>query len=211
MTSTAVPRLLCGRGTYGDLSTDAAARPWAGVAAWPLRESTGGAEPGAATALRVGWDDAAWHLLFECVDPNPWATIAERDGPLWNEEVVEVFLDPVGDLQSYFEIEVNPLNTVCDLVLRRSPSGWRKEFGWHCDGLQTVVQRTPRGWNAALRIPFAAVTNDAMRAGTVWRVNFFRIDRPGGAGGAVELSAWSPTLAPTFHRAERFGVIEFCG
>ena len=135
--------------------------------------------------MRAGWDDAAWHLLFECVDPNPWATITERDGPLWNEEVVEVFLDPVGDLQSYFEIEVNPLNTVCDLVLRRSPSGWRKEFGWHCDGLQTVVQRTPRGWNAALRIPFAAVTNDAMRAGTVWRVNFFRIDRPGSRLGDI--------------------------
>lgn len=209
MTVIDVPRLRCGRGTFGELSTDASAAPWDRLAAVPLRSNSGQAAV-AATTLRVGWDDEAWHLHFECADPNPWATITERDGPLWNEEVVEVFFDPVGDQQSYFEIEVNPLNIVCDLVLRRSPSGWRKEFGWHCAGLHTAVQLTPNGWNAALQIPFAAVTNQAVGTGTIWRANFFRIDRPGGPGSAAELSAWSPTLAPTFHRAERFGVMEFC-
>ena len=209
MRSSDSPRLRCRRGSFAELSTDPTATPWAGRDAQPLVENSKGAEPGLATTVRLGWNDEAWHLLFECEDPNPWATMTERDGPLWNEEVVEVFFDPVGDLQSYFEIEVNPVNTVCDLVLRRSPSGWRKEFGWHGEGLETAVTRTPNGWNAALRIPFAAVASQPVRTGTIWRANFFRIDRPGGAGGTADLSAWSPTLAPTFHRAERFGFVEF--
>ncbi|OAI41362.1 hypothetical protein AYO41_01545 [Verrucomicrobia bacterium SCGC AG-212-E04] len=210
MSPTEVPHLRCGRRSFGDISTDATATPWDSLMAVPLRENVTGAAAAAGTTLRAGWDDAAWHLLFVCEAEKPWATITEHDGPLWNEEVVEVFLDPVGDLQSYYELEVNPLNTVCDLVLRRLLGGWRKEFAWHCEGLHTAVRRTPNGWNAALRIPFATVTNDPVREGTIWRGNFLRIDRPGGASGAVELSAWSPTFGPTFHRAERFGLIEFC-
>lgn len=202
MISTDAPRLRCVRAPGGS--------PRQNVSRESLRENIGGGTPVATTTVRTTWDDLGWNLDFKCEDSNAWATITERDGPLWNEEVVEVFVDPVGDLQSYFEIEVNPINAVCDLVLRRSPSGWRKEFGWHCDGLTTSVARTPPGWTAALRIPFAAVTNDPVRVGTIWRVNFFRIDRPAGPGGTAELSAWSPTFEPTFHRAERFGVMEFC-
>jgi hypothetical protein len=187
-----------------------ARRPLADAAAAGLRENRTGEAISPTTRVFAAWDTAAWHIRFDCEDGNPWATIAERDGPLWTEEVVEVFFDPVGDLQSYFEIEVNPLNTVCDLVLRRSRGGWRKEFGWHCEGLRTSVSRIDRGWSAELHIPFVAVTNDPVEPGAEWRVNFFRIDRPAGAGSAAELSAWSPTLAPTFHRPAQFGTIEFC-
>jgi hypothetical protein len=59
---------------------------------------------------------------------------------------VELFLDPVGDLESYFEIEVNPLNAVLDLVLRRTRSGYAKNFAWRCEGLRTAVKRTASGW-----------------------------------------------------------------
>jgi hypothetical protein len=192
-----LPRLHCAR----QESTSAAAEH--------LRENTTGEATAQGTALRSWRDASEWHIAFQCDDAKPWATITERDGPLWTEEVVEVFFDPVGDLQAYFEIEVNPRNTVCDLLLRRSRSGWRKEFGWHCEGLRTSVQFTPGGWSAELHIPFAAVTNDLVGPGTLWRANFFRIDRAGGPGSAPELSAWSPTLGPTFHRPELFGTIAF--
>ncbi len=192
-----LPRLICGR----QASTSGASAI--------LRENTTGEASAQRTALTVSWDEQYWRLRFECEDANPWATITERDGPLWTEEAVEVFFDPAGDLQAYFEIEVNPRNAVCDLLLRRSRSGWRKEFGWHCEGLRTAVQSIPGGWSAEVHIPFSAVTNDPVTPGTHWRANFLRIDRPAGPGTPPELSAWSPTLAPTFHRPEFFGVIEF--
>jgi hypothetical protein len=130
-----------------------------------------------------------------------------RDGPLWEEEVVEVFIDPVGDARSYFEFEVNPLNTVLDLVLRQNRSGWKKDVAWDCEGFRSSVQRTDTGWNAEFAIPFGSITAELPVIGAEWRVNFCRIDRPMDL--PRELSAWSPTLLATFHELRRFGRVQF--
>ena len=159
--------------------------------------------------MRSAWNDTGWRVLFECDDARPWATLVEHDGPLWTEEVVEVFIDPFGDLESYFEVEINPLGTVVDLALRRTVSGWRKDFGWHVAGLESAAQRTATGWTAALHIPFASIAASLPPIDNSWRVNFLRIDRPGGSGTEAELSAWSPTGIRNFHRPEHFGMMEF--
>ena len=119
-------------------------------------------------------------VLFEADARAPWATLTERAAPLWTEEVVEVFVDPVGDGLGYFEVEINPLGTVTDLVLRRTASGWRKDFAWNVDGLASHVRRTEEGWVAELSIPFDALGAAFPQSnGTRWRVNFLRI-RPAG-------------------------------
>lgn len=171
-------------------------------------ENLTGATPEQGTEVSCAWDERELGVRFVCTDREPWATIKQRDGPLWEEEVVEVFLDPVGDGASYFEIEVNPLGTVLDLVLRRNRSGYKKDFAWDCEGLRADVQHTAGGWNAELAIPFASV-GEPPRAGTEWRVNFTRIDRP--RDRERELSAWVPTRLGTFHAPERFGVLRFQG
>ena len=197
----------------------AALEPWSGgwqpdfwqrIEPTVLREVTGGEPPRQATWVRTAWDAREWRLLFAMDDARPWATLSEPDGHLWEEEVVEVFVDPVGDLDSYFEFEVNPLGTVTDLVLRRTSSGWRKEFGWNAEGFASRVRTTAAGWEAELSIPFAAIMPESPVIGQLWRVNFLRIDRPLGAGSEAELSAWSPTGKRNFHRPESFGVVEFC-
>ncbi len=96
-------------------------------------------------------------MLFHAEDTDAWATHTVHDAPLYEEEVVEIFLDPAGDLESYFKIEVNPLNTVCDLVLRRNRSGWRKDFEWHCEALKTAVSKSDGAWTAEMAIPFASL------------------------------------------------------
>ena len=176
-----------------------------------LREVTTGDPPGQATRVRTAWNTREWRILFQMEDARPWATLTQHDSHLWTEEVVEVFIDPVGDLDSYFEIEINPLATVTDLVLRRTSSGWLKEFGWQANGLESCVRLTANGWEAELSIPFAAVVSAPPTAGQIWRVNFLRIDRPLGAGTEAELSAWSPTGLRNFHRPASFGILEFGG
>ena len=157
--------------------------------------------------MKVAWDATDLRVLFHAADTHIWATMTERDAPLYEEEVVEVFLDPVGDLESYFEIEMNPLNTVLDLVLRKNRSGYVKDTAWQCEGLRTAVHQSEGAWTAELAIPFRALTSVKPTTGTRWRVNFFRIDRP--PNRKRKLSAWSPTRGGTFHRPERFGVLEF--
>ena len=160
-----------------------------------------------ATSVRAAWDADELRVLFHADDAHIHATLTERDAPLYTEEVVEVFLDPVGDHECYFEIEVNPLNAVLDLVLRRNRSGYAKDVSWNCEGLRTCVRREAGAWSAEMAIPFRSVAAAPPEPGAMWRANFLRIDRPPGI--PRELSAWSPTGLANFHVPERFGVIEF--
>ena len=193
------PWLVCRRGAWQDAEVIT------------LSENLGGGPPAQGTRVRTVWDETCWRVRFEADARAPWATLMQRDAALWTEEVVEVFFDPVGDGLSYFEVEINPLGAVTDLVLRRTASGWRKDFAWQVDGLTAHAQRTDSGWEAELAIPFAALGAEATpRPGDRWRVNFLRIDRPDGSGSERrELSAWSPTGMANFHRYERFGTVEF--
>lgn len=204
-----LPVLRVRRVSAGRLEADPDSEIWAGCEVAALREVASGALPRQTTRVRAGWDDRALRILFEAQDALPWATIDVRDGPVWTEEALEIFIDPVGDLESYFEIDINPLGTVSDLVLRRIPNGWRKDFRWQTQGLETRVRITPPGWTAEFLIPFAAITLAPPVPGDVWRVNFLRVDRPSGPGSEADLSAWSPTGIRNFHLAARFGRLEF--
>jgi hypothetical protein len=202
-----LPLLICPRAEFGALTADPASAAWSAVPAVHLTEAVSGAEPQQKTSVRAAWSEEELRVLFQVEDTHVWATLTERNGPLWEEEVVEVFLDLFGDLESYFEFEVNPLNTVLDLVLRKNRSGYMKDFSWECEGWRTAVVRTDAGWNAELAIPFHALTSEFPEVGDRWRVNFCRIDRP--VAMPRELTAWSPPLRATFHTPERFGVLEF--
>lgn len=199
-----LPVLRCARCTLGPVSADPEAGPWPGIAATLLRETVSGGPPQQATSMKTAWNAQELRLLFRVEDTHVWWTLTERDALLYQEEVVEVFLDPVGDLERYFEMEVNPANAVLDLVLRREGEAYRKDFQWRCEGLQTAVRRTAEGWCAELSIPFASLGAEPKGS---WRANFYRIDRPPGT--PRELSAWSPTGREAFHVPARFGVLEF--
>ncbi len=205
-----IPVLRCAHRALGELSADADALPWRELPPVRFADAITGAAPKQGTEVRATWDDDEFRLLFVVDDTDPWATITQRDAPLYEEETVEVFFDPAGDLETYFEIEVNPLGTVLDLVLRKSRSGYKGDVAWDCDGLRTLVRIHAGGWSAELAIPFASVTNSPPRNGSQWRANFCRIDRPSRDGSLPrELTAWSPPLRASFHTPERFGVIEF--
>jgi len=204
----ALPVLRCRQRVFSALTADAGSAEWEGCEAVALSDVVTGAAPKQGTTVRAAWGNDEVRFLFECTDADPRATLTERDAPLYQEEVVEVLLDPVGDLLSYFEFEVNPLNAVMDLVLRRSRSGYLKDFRWKCEGLRSCTRMIPGGWAAELALPFADIAPEVPKPGTQWRVNFCRIDRP--EGEPRELSAWSPTGLAQFHVPQRFGALEFC-
>ena len=205
--ATPIPVARCARAVFGLPAADEARSAWKDLGPLPLLLNEDGSSPRQSTQLRVGWDAQALHILFVAEDAHPWATLREHDAPLYKEEVFEVFLDPEGDGLGYFELEVNPNNAILDGAMRRVRSGYRKDFGWHCAGLETAVRVFPGGWAAELRIPFESVTSGAPAPGQRWRANFTRIDRP--PGEPRELSAWSPTGLAQFHVPSRFGVLEF--
>ena len=202
-----LPALICARRKVGALTADAESEFWRSIPAVSFCDTVSGVKPQQGTSVRAVWDAEELRVLMHAADPHAWATLTERDALLYEEEVVEVFLDPVGDLESYFEIEVNPLNAVLDLILRRNRSGYAKDFAWRCEGLRTAAVKSATAWSAELSIPFRGLIAAPPEAGDRWRVNFCRIDRP--PGGPRELTAWSPPGRANFHTPERFGILEF--
>ena len=67
------------------------------------------------TRFQACWDSLAVHVRFDAIDDGPWHTMTRRDDHIWDEEVVELFLDADGSGRNYAELEINPVNIVCDL------------------------------------------------------------------------------------------------
>jgi hypothetical protein len=163
--------------------------------------------------VRLCWDDEALHVRFDCEDRDAWGTYGKRDDPLWEEEVVEVFLAPgKEDPVRYAELEVSPLGVLFDALVH-NPTSQRADMtadlSWDCPGLHWEVGRGTKreDWWAALSIPWGSVA-ESLEPPRLWRANFYRIERP--RDGAAEFTCWSPTLThpADFHKPARFGVLE---
>lgn len=220
-----VPTYLCHRSVW-EIAIDGQA----GEEAWEDAEATQpfslwNGEPAAnSTQARLLWDARNLYLAVECSDPEIQGTMSERDESLWEEnEVVELFADANGDGRCYLEFEINPLNTVLDLIIPEAGSGGSLvgKKCWDAKGMQTAVVpvrgTTPDvgdvGWSVEMAIPledFLDAPNCPPREGDEWRVNLYRVDQ---SGGEVEFQAWSPTNTekPSFHVPERFGILRFGG
>jgi hypothetical protein len=75
------------------------------------------------TRAAAVWDDECLHVGFWCEEPFPDARVTERDGIVFAESDVELFIDG-GDC--YYELELNAANTVYEVLFvwkRRRPSG----------------------------------------------------------------------------------------
>jgi hypothetical protein len=159
------------------------------------------------------------YLCFHCVDRDIWGRGAERNAPIYDEEVVEAFLAPGPDPSPYFELETNPCGAWFEARIEspdRRRDTMRVDRQWVCAGWERAVRvrgdvsrRDGRHvwWSAEWAIPFAALDVAPPRPGASWRANFFRIDR----AGEGQFSAWSPTHAdpPDFHVPDRFGWLHF--
>jgi hypothetical protein len=172
------------------------------------------------TVFRAIWSEAGLFARFDVTDPDPWHTSTSHDGKLWNEEVVEIFLQPRGQTD-YGELEISPANVTTDVWVNPNPQHF--DASWNLVGLETrVVLRTdergrPAGWTVFALLPWSAFApakgaHLPPLAGESWRFNVFRIERPGGQArpeeGALYL-AWSPTGQRTFHVPEVFRDLVF--
>lgn len=179
------------------------------------------------TTFRAAWDETALYARFDAVDANPWFTITARNGRIWEEEVVELFLDPGGRGRDYAEFEVNPANALCDLIVRAPWPALDSDPGWDCDGVESSVTigrgdaGELAGWSAELTIPWRGLASLGPAAaacmppcrGDRWRFNVFRIDRPHGPADPERdaiYAAWSVPSGPSFHDTHAFRDLRFC-
>ena len=182
------------------------------------------------TRAKLTWDDENLYVAAELAEPRIAATIRQRDEQLYREQAFEVFIDPNGDAKDYLELQVNPLNTVCDLSMDKPyREKGKADVRFDLAGLRSAVRvngsvnepsDVDEGWTVELAIPWAAIkalsadTVAPPRAGEQWRINFARMRAADPAQGdgdkvAKAISVWAVQGAVNMHLPERWGWVEF--
>lgn len=91
------------------------------------------------TRAKMLWDDEYFYVAADMEEPHLWATVAQRDVPVYNEHDFEVFIDPDGDTHEYCELEMNARNTVWDLMsLMPHRDGGPMVIAWDIAGQQCL-------------------------------------------------------------------------
>jgi hypothetical protein len=184
--------------------------------AGPLVRSVDGKPATAATEGRLLWDDDHLYVAFVSEDPNIATPFSRDDEPLYTSNVVEIFLNPSGDLARYDEIELAPSNALFDASFTGRRQGM--DLAWsshaqhavHLDGTLNDPRDTDRGWTAELSIPFASLTGmpkPRPQRGDKWRFNLYRLRQ--GPGQPGEGQAYSPPMVGDFHAVDKFGTLRF--
>jgi len=190
-------------------------------------------KPRFSTRARMLWDDRYFYVTAEMEEPHVWATLTKRDSVIFHDNDFEIFIDPDGDRQDYYELEINALNTVWDLLLPKTyKDGGKARNEWDIEGLRTAVHidgtlndagDLDRGWSVELAIPWKALAEYAHkpappRDGDRWRINFSRVEwRHEIVDGAYRKIpgtkednwVWSPQGAIDMHRPEMWGIVKF--
>jgi len=184
-----------------------------------LADTVTGAPGAVKTTFKVCHDWDNLYVAFQCQDHDVWSPFTKRDQPLWEADVVEVFICPNKDRTHYYEFEVSPRNVVWDGYItnpKGKQEGIAPDSSWNCAGLRTAVRvrgtlnkRSDRdaGWTAEMAIPVRCIVGRRAAPGEYWRVNFYRIETKSKKN--IELLAWSPTRQPYFHVPARFGRLVF--
>ena len=158
-----------------------------------------------ATQARLLYDDKYLYLGILCQDPDPahlLATETSRDGKVWDDNEIEIFLDPRRDGKRIYQFLLNHRGTACDIKIENSKADLSWNAAW------TVKTSLPSGGSSAeIAIPLADVTSNAPVPGDLWRFNICRVRRST-ADPAVEYSAYSPTFG-LFNRPDRFADVVF--
>ncbi|MBB6671382.1 carbohydrate-binding family 9-like protein [Cohnella nanjingensis] len=192
----------------GDLNKPA----WAEAEEAVLLDSASGSAPEQGTRAKLRWDDLYLYASFRCEDREVHATYTAFNEPLYEEDVVELFVSHDGDLKRYLEFELNPLNAVLQYAIFNDLNGSIFPYARLDNRVISAVRRDDdrRITDYELAIPlteFASAAHIPPRPGDEWRLNLYRIDRS--PGRPSELTAWSPTGKPNFHLPAAFGRLIF--
>jgi hypothetical protein len=185
----------------------------------PFVQTMTGAVGAFVARARVVYDERYLYLGYQVADDYLKSTFKKPDDHLWEQDAVELMVDPDGDAKNYFEIQVAPTGLVFDTRYDtpRMPQPFG-EVAWSSAAIAKVVahgkvndDKGDDGYTVELGIPWSAFAKGPSpasppNAGATWRMNFFVMDAIKDGQRAV---GWSPPLVGDFHTLERFGRVIF--
>ena len=174
------------------------------------------------TKARLLWDDSYLYFAAEMEDTDVFANVTEQDGPLWTNDVFELFFKPSRENQGYYEFEINAANAKFDMFLPSRGSGGTsrhvKERDFHIES-RVAVHGTlndwsdkDKGWTVEGRIPWSdfSPTGGRPAVGDTWLHALCRYDFSVGLEDPT-LSSSAPLQKLSFHRYEDYVPLRFTG
>lgn len=215
---------------------DGALDDWRGIP-WTrrFRDIIGKKDAALSTRAALAWDDRYLYVAARMEQPHLAATLTKHDAVIYHDDDFEIFLDPSGRGRDYFELEINALATVFDLMLSK-PYALKGKADHRFDfaGLKKAVALQgslndpadrDRGWTVELAIPWDAFLGFSRpRPGDVWRCNMARVEwkkRVEGARYVIDVDetkamwlqpenwSWSPQFEVAMHKPEHWGYLRF--
>ena len=174
------------------------------------------------TRAKMLWDDKYLYIAAELEEPNVTGTLTKHDSVIFKDNDFEVFIKPLPQTESYYEFEMNALNTGWDLFLPKPYSeNGKPDNSWDIAGLKTAVaiqgtlnesSDTDHGWTLEIAYPLTAFASRQQvpppEPGTVWRINFSRVEwKPGNP--KEDNWVWSPQGVIDMHVPDRWGYLHF--
>ncbi len=154
-----------------------------------------GGKPKEPTQAFVAFDQKNIYLGFKCFDsqmPKVREKILKRDGQVWTDDSVEIFVDPSGTREDYYHFGVSITGAKFD-ALKMDPS-WNREW-------QAATTKYLGRWETEIAFPLAIFDLSIFNQDN-WALNLCRENHK-----ISEYSCWSPTYG-SFHNAEYFGILK---
>jgi hypothetical protein len=184
---------------------------------FPWESQTG---PRTATVVRLLWNETYLYVGYQCEDADIVAHHEDRDAPVYEEDCVEVFVNPnPGKADDYYGFEMSCRAVLYDyfycfpdyILKQVDLSGVC--LASNLDGTLNVSGDTDKGYSVEVAIPFSGFqdvleNSPVPRPGDVWRA---QINRWEGADPDRILSMWisSGFDTPHPHCPDRFGYLVF--
>lgn len=180
-------------------------------------DTMSGAPANLEVRAHLAYDAEALYVAFEVRDTLLRSSFEGHDAHLWEQDAVELMIDPDGDGLRYVELQVSPTNLVFDTWFdsRRAPAPFG-HIAWNSQLRSAVRTRgTPNddeaddGYTVEIAVPFASLApmgGSAPRSGTEWRLALYVLDALAEGQRGV---GWSPPLVGDFHVPERFAHLRF--
>lgn len=174
------------------------------------------------TTARLLWDDQHLYFAGDMEDSDLYADVDKRNGMTWNNDVFELFFKPDKAQLTYYEFQVNALNTQLELFLPSRGAGGYQRFGPTTRfGMESAVSLRgtlndwndqDTGWRVEGRIPWRAFAASGGKpaANSTWRFALCRYDYST-AFEQPDLSSTAPLTQANFHRYEDYGDLTFTG
>jgi len=206
-------------GVLPGVQADPADPAWASAAPLRLGRARGSKPLGEPTDVRLLWSPEFLFVRFVSLG-DTWIVphSGERDLELFRGDVVEVFLDVVGDSRQWVELQVSPKGDLTDIRIRLTappdfledgrlsekvyPSEYHADWDWNLEEIQWASRLLETGegndlWIVDLALParafFEEMEDSLWQKEMVLRAHFVRYERRSPQGPPIHHS-WNPRV-----------------